>query len=338
MNRIQQEAIAKSVGMSANDLAESLKTQETQNKLKEAGFDSVSKAQEAYNELIEEGMSHEEAQAAMKAKGIDDALTAQMESQSKADKMAKIQEKLGDMFMKIADALMPLVEMIMSLFEAIMPAIQSLTEALAPIFKILVKTLQPVLFILGLAIDLVTTILTPAFKAIEEVMDSIFGIFEGIGKVAAGIFSGDTGLIMEGLKMIGGSLLKILLFPFQLLVDLFVGIVNFIIDGVNAILEYVPGTDYLDYWESPNLAGELGGAIGLAEGGIVTEPTNALIGEGGEPEAVVPLSKSENMGFGGKETNQLLKRILTTLEKGGTVELNGQKVGEAMALTNYSTQ
>jgi hypothetical protein len=32
-------------------------------------------------------------------------------------------------------------------------------------------------------------------------------------------------------------------------------------------------------------------AFGFAEGGVVTEPTNALIGEGGEPEAVVPMSK-----------------------------------------------
>lgn len=37
----------------------------------------------------------------------------------------------------------------------------------------------------------------------------------------------------------------------------------------------------------------------LAVGGIVTKPTVAEIGEGGEPEAVVPLSKAKDMGFGG---------------------------------------
>jgi hypothetical protein len=39
--------------------------------------------------------------------------------------------------------------------------------------------------------------------------------------------------------------------------------------------------------------------VALAQGGIVNAPTNALIGEGGEPEAVVPLSKAGEMGFGG---------------------------------------
>jgi hypothetical protein len=37
----------------------------------------------------------------------------------------------------------------------------------------------------------------------------------------------------------------------------------------------------------------------LAEGGIVTSPTIAMIAEGGEPEAVIPLSKLGSMGVGG---------------------------------------
>jgi hypothetical protein len=37
----------------------------------------------------------------------------------------------------------------------------------------------------------------------------------------------------------------------------------------------------------------------LAVGGVATGPTHALIGEGGEPEMVLPLSKARDMGFGG---------------------------------------
>jgi hypothetical protein len=40
----------------------------------------------------------------------------------------------------------------------------------------------------------------------------------------------------------------------------------------------------------------VGGLATLAEGGIVTKPTFALIGEGGESEAVIPLSKLGGMG------------------------------------------
>ena len=41
----------------------------------------------------------------------------------------------------------------------------------------------------------------------------------------------------------------------------------------------------------------------LAEGGIATSATLAEIGEGGEPEAIVPLSKAKDFGFGGAASN-----------------------------------
>lgn len=47
-----------------------------------------------------------------------------------------------------------------------------------------------------------------------------------------------------------------------------------------------------------NVIGGAKGLIGLASGGIVTSPTLAMIGEGGEPEAVIPLSKLSGMGGG----------------------------------------
>lgn len=43
--------------------------------------------------------------------------------------------------------------------------------------------------------------------------------------------------------------------------------------------------------------------VELAEGGVVTSPTFAMIGEGGESEAVVPLSKAKDYGFGGATGN-----------------------------------
>lgn len=47
----------------------------------------------------------------------------------------------------------------------------------------------------------------------------------------------------------------------------------------------------------------VGGAIGLADGGLVTRPTLAMIGEGGESEAVIPLSKLNKFGGGGPTVN-----------------------------------
>ena len=52
----------------------------------------------------------------------------------------------------------------------------------------------------------------------------------------------------------------------------------------------------------PQALGKVLGSIpGLASGGIVTKPTLAVVGEGGEPEAVIPLSQLGNYGGGQQE-------------------------------------
>jgi SLT domain-containing protein len=50
-------------------------------------------------------------------------------------------------------------------------------------------------------------------------------------------------------------------------------------------------------------ANGMGGIPALAEGGIATGPTLALIGEGRGPEAVIPLDKLEGMMSGGMGQN-----------------------------------
>jgi hypothetical protein len=64
----------------------------------------------------------------------------------------------------------------------------------------------------------------------------------------------------------------------------------------------------------------------LAEGGIVTRPTLAMIGEGGESEAVIPLSRMSDFGFGGGRGAGGGANITINVTAGmGT---NGAKLGE----------
>jgi len=86
-----------------------------------------------------------------------------------------------------------------------------------------------------------------------------------------------------------------------------------------------------------NAASESSSSLpGLATGGIVTRPTTALIGEGGEPEAIVPLSRAQSMGFGGsdeiKQTNALLRELISAVKQGGDVYIDGAKAGKSLAL------
>jgi hypothetical protein len=66
------------------------------------------------------------------------------------------------------------------------------------------------------------------------------------------------------------------------------------------------------------LINPLGNIPGLAEGGIVTRPTLAMIGEGGQSEAVIPLDKLGKMG-GGNITINVTGGLATSAEIGESV-------------------
>jgi len=95
MNRIQQEAFAKAVGMSREELAASLVEQEA---LQRVGAKTGEEAKAKY-ELYRKTMSAEEAAAKLG----DDALARQYEQQSVQERFNQAVEKLKDIFVSIAD-------------------------------------------------------------------------------------------------------------------------------------------------------------------------------------------------------------------------------------------
>jgi len=395
MNRIEQEAIAAAVGMTKDELASALVEQEKLVAVQQAGFASVSKAQEAYNKALKEGNLTQE----LRNKLTDAGVLAQFESATAQEKLTAVTEKLQGLFVSLVEPLMPIFDVLMQIVES---AINPLMKALGPILQLLGDLLGGILKPIA---DILAGIIEPVFQALAEpinmlndafglVKDAISEIFpetEGMGnmfkeiggivgkaiaipfKVVGGLVSGVvervkgmidifkgvgkiiSGDFLGGFEMIGAGVLRIMTAPAQAIVDIFRGVINGLIDMANAVIEYIPGVSAFEQVGEFNIADTILGvepetegsntntetppSVGLATGGIVTAPTTALIGEGGEPEAVVPLSKASSMGFGGSErTIQLLERLVTAVERGGVVELDGNKVGTALGLVSYKTQ
>lgn len=106
----------------------------------------------------------------------------------------------------------------------------------------------------------------------KSVWDGIISIF---GKVGTAI--GDA---------IGGAFKNVINSVLRFVVNL----INGFIDGINgviSIINKIPGVDIGKLGKLP--------IPQLAEGGIVSSATLAVIGEGSEPEAVIPLSKLDKM-------------------------------------------
>lgn len=118
MNVVQQEALAKSVGMSRDELAKTLQDQAVLNKLK--GVEGAT-AKEKFDNLVKEkGLAE-----AKKELG-DEELANQMASQSVQERMAASVEKLKEIFISIAEPVLAIVSPFMELVTSVLPAVNML--------------------------------------------------------------------------------------------------------------------------------------------------------------------------------------------------------------------
>ena len=367
MNVMQRESLAKAFGLNVDQMAEMLSKQETLEAIKDAGFKSQSDAQSHFNKLVDEGMSAEQASAEMKRLGIDGAFAAQMKSASASEKMAAAQERLTDLFVALVEPLMPLIQAIVDLVSPLSAILSPIFALVGEIVGLVMDVLQPILTIFTK--NLTTTVegITDLFGGLKDIVVGIFTldtakILGGFKKIGSGLYKifvqpiddfKDTientfNDVFDFLSTIGSNFIgsfsdefivgfknmaniatKIILFPLQTLLDVAINAFNAIIKGANK----VPGVD-MSLITTPDLAG----AVALAEGGIAPATPggiSAIVGEGGEAEAIIPLSKAGEMGFGGSdmtETNKLLKQLISAVNSGGDVFLDGNKVGKSLAI------
>jgi hypothetical protein len=113
-NVIAQEAAAKALGLNRDQLADMIFEQEKINELQDAFGDQVSdmsEAQKEYNRMRESGMS-----AAQAAAELDnDALAAQLESASVAERFEGIMLRIQEVFVSFAEPILGLIDGMMTL-------------------------------------------------------------------------------------------------------------------------------------------------------------------------------------------------------------------------------
>ena len=131
----------------------------------------------------------------------------------------------------------------------------------------------------------------------DSAVNSINGIkteFKGLLTFVTGAFSGDWAKAWDGAKMAFAGC-------FQALPDFAKGPLNLVISLAN---KAIAGLNSLGSFKIPDMVPGIGGqSVGinipeipmLAAGGIATGPSLAMVGEGREPEAILPLSRLGGM-------------------------------------------
>lgn len=175
----------------------------------------------------------------------------------------------------VLPAIVPLIDPILQIIMALMPLITALMPIVTSIVNRISDVLQTVMTFLIPIIDIISFLLT----VIAEFETVIYQVSETVSGVI-------TNVIVNLVGFVGGKIEQL---------------INFIIRGINWVIGKLNSISIgpLPQWD---ILGEYAGAeigfsipeipeLALAEGGIAMNPVNALIGEGGEPEVVAPLSK-----------------------------------------------
>jgi len=130
MNRIQQEAIAKAVGMGREELATTLTDQEA---LKNLSGDKLADAQAALSTARAQGMSEKQ----IAKTGYDNL----MKQQSAQERLTMAVEKMKEIFVSIAEPIMTLISPIIDILMPVLSAISGVVGFMAGQFGGLIKIL-----------------------------------------------------------------------------------------------------------------------------------------------------------------------------------------------------
>ena len=144
-------------------------------------------------------------------------------------------------------------------------------------------------FLLTNPVGLMLTGLVAAGVALYENWDKI----KEMAGVAADYISAKWQSALSAVKGVFASTFQTLAGVMKGPINAVIAMINKMIDAINGISVSIP--DWVPVVGGQTFAPNLPKIPQLAEGGVATRPTLANIAEGGEPEAVLPLSKLSNM-------------------------------------------
>ena len=131
------------------------------------------------------------------------------------------------------------------------------------------------------------------FSVVGTVWNGIKGVFNGVLTFLSGVFTGNWRKIFSGLKQIIASIFGTIGGIIKAPINAAISGINSAIRAVNRISFNIP--NWVPVFGGKHFGIHLPQIPALAEGGIVTKATMALVGEGKEHEAVIPLSKLDKL-------------------------------------------
>lgn len=127
------------------------------------------------------------------------------------------------------------------------------------------------------------------WESIQAAVENVKAIFQNIIDFISNVFSSNWSAAWQNIVNIFGNLFGMIVNLAKAPINGVISAINWVLEKINSISVTIP--DWVPLVGGQTLGFNIPTIPQLAEGGVATSPTLAEIGEGGEPEAVMPLSK-----------------------------------------------
>lgn len=232
----------------------------------------------------------------------------------------KFREQIMAVFNAIASGIMAvvtpvaafLVTIFTTTFNAIVNAIKDAWKVITTVFGAIGSWFgdrwQEVVNVFSAVASFFGRVFRAAWDTIVRVFSPLFNFFKGIWDRVVNLFKTVGTTVGNAIGSAFKNVINLVLSGAVRIINTFVDAIN----GVTGVINNIPGVSIGNISRLP--------IPQLAEGGIVTSPTLAMVGEGGESEAVIPLSKldqmmgNDNRGNGRNPVIEQTNNIYTELD------------------------
>ncbi len=195
----------------------------------------------------------------------------------------------------LAQNVLPLI---LSVFSTVFPMILSIVQMVIPIVSTIVQSLVPIIQgIIVPAINGILSVVQMVFPYAQAIIQNALTFINGIITAAMALLRGDWDGAWQAILTTAQTIMNNIISFFSgiNLYDVGRAIINGLIDGIKSMAGSI-GSAIAGLIPEPirGAASKLLGSLpGFAEGGVISAPTLAWVGEGGDTEAIIPWNNSQ---------------------------------------------
>ncbi len=204
---------------------------------------------------------------------------------------ALMQNLLPVIMQLVSTVLPPIIQII----DQILPPLMQIINAILPTLSSLITALSPMISFIA---NLIGTVLKSAFTTIGPVIDSVISVFSGLINFISNIFAGNWSAAWDNIVGVFGNIFGGIINIAKIPINGVINAINWVLEKVNSVSIDIP--EWVPLLGGSHFGLNIPTIPLLASGGVATAATLAMVGEGAEPEAILPLSKlAEMLGNGG---------------------------------------